>query len=398
MSIIDHSIAASPGAKPEGFASRDTAKAVLTGRSMASLLRPAARQSAFTMANWLVWCGSAVRCEEDGCYYMLFSRWPKALGHHAWVSHSEIAVAKSANPAGPYEFIGKALSAEQSDRWDAHVQHNPVIIPYEGLYYLFYMGNRGNGEYWSHRNNQRIGVACADHPAGPWRRADTPIMDVTPGGFDALVTSNPTVTRTPDGRFCMIYKGVGLGPLPKGGAVVCGVAFADHPLGPWKRHPHPVISNPDHPWAVEDPFVWWEQGKYRCIVKDFQGYFSGGIKCALVLLESDDAIHWTPGTDPVLLTPELHWDDGTVQPVAALERPQLLFHGPESATLLLACATDNDRNDSFNVQISLGEPVALNTSTKAPVPPPRQTPSLGAAVPPLSVSIVRPATRPLPTG
>jgi hypothetical protein len=366
---------------------------VLTGAGLAARLKPAARQSAFSMEGWLVWCGSAVRCAEDGYYYMLFSRWPKALGHHAWVSHSEIAVAKSVSPVGPWEFVGTALAAEQSERWDAHVQHNPVVIAFDGRYYLFYMGNRGNGEYWDHRNNQRIGVASADHPAGPWRRAEKPAVDVTPGGFDALMTSNPTVTRAPDGRFCMLYKGVGPGPMPKGGAVVCGVAFAEHPLGPWKRHPCPVISNPDHPWAVEDPFVWWEAGKYRCIVKDFQGYFSGGIKCALVLLESDDAIDWVPSPEPVLLTPELHWDDGSAEVASALERPQMLFHGPGSATLFLACATDPDRNDSFNVQLAVGEPALVESSPRVVSAATRQAASSRAAVPPVTVSIVRPSAQ-----
>ena len=35
-------------------------------------------------------------------------------------------------------------------------------------------------EWWVHRNHQRIGVATADHPGGPWTRRDTPLLDVGP--------------------------------------------------------------------------------------------------------------------------------------------------------------------------------------------------------------------------
>ena len=49
------------------------------------------------------------------------------------------------------------------------ITHNPTVIRARGKYYLYYMGNTGDGSFWSHRNNQRIGVAVADKPEGPWR-------------------------------------------------------------------------------------------------------------------------------------------------------------------------------------------------------------------------------------
>ena len=47
--------------------------------------------------------------------------------------------------------------------------HNPYIILKDGTYYLYYIGNFGNGTYEVHRNNDRIGVASATNPAGPGR-------------------------------------------------------------------------------------------------------------------------------------------------------------------------------------------------------------------------------------
>jgi hypothetical protein len=43
------------------------------------------------------------------------------------------------------------------------------------------------------RSNKRVGVAIADHPAGPWQRLDHPLLLPRPGHFDDFFTSNPAV-------------------------------------------------------------------------------------------------------------------------------------------------------------------------------------------------------------
>jgi hypothetical protein len=115
--------------------------------------------------------------------------------------------------------------------WGASV-YNAHMVEADGRYYLYYTGNRGDGNWWSHRNAQRIGVAWPDHPAGPWHRADKPLIDVTPGSWDHAVAACPIVTRGGDGRFYMIYKGVADGAPPRYGPVRMGMAMADNPLGP----------------------------------------------------------------------------------------------------------------------------------------------------------------------
>ncbi len=322
----------------------------------AQLLRPVPRRSVFEMEGWLVWCGTMVRT-PDGVCHLLFARWPRELGHSAWVTHSEIAHATSVDPLGPYTFQSVILPGAGGDAWDRDVTHNPAVLEAGNRYYLYYMGNRGNGEYWNHRNNQRIGVAVSDHPAGPWERFDRPVLDVTPGSWDCLMTSNPSVCRGPDGRFLMLHKGVGAGAPPKGGAVLCGAAFADHPLGPFVKHPEPIISNPENDWAVEDPYVWWQDGLYRCLIKDFQGYFTGGYKNALALFESENGIHWAPAEQPIAMRLELEWEDGEVQRVHRLERPQLHLEGGRPRVLFCACDADLSGKalTSFNVHIPLGD-------------------------------------------
>ena len=142
------------------------------------ILLPVPRTAIFKMNGWYVWCGTIAKT-DDGLYHLLFSRWPESEGFDAWVTHSEIAHAVSGSPLGSFEFTGVVFPGRGTG-WDADVTHNPTIIEADGKYYLYYMGTRGPGGWWDYRNNQRIGVAVADHPAGPWNRFDYPVIDVSP--------------------------------------------------------------------------------------------------------------------------------------------------------------------------------------------------------------------------
>lgn len=202
----------------------------------------------FELPDHFVWCGTMTR-GEDGLYYLYFSFWEKKYGFSGWVSHSKIGYASGEDPFGKLEFRGVLLSGSGRG-WDRDCVHNPSVIRSGGKYYLYYMGNFGNGEFWDHRNNQRIGVAVSDKPEGPYTRFDTPLIDVSRVGHDSLMTSNPSVTEGPDGKFYMIYKAVEKsGVLPRGGAVVCGIATADSPLGPFKKSPTPIMRNPENEWS-----------------------------------------------------------------------------------------------------------------------------------------------------
>ncbi|NQU44567.1 sucrase [bacterium] len=316
------------------------------------LVQPVRRESVFKMDGWIIWGASMART-DDGVCHLLVARWPKDKGHNAWVTHSDIIHATADNPLGPYTFQGVALGGSGGDNWDADVTHNPTVLRVGDKYYLYYMGTKGPGEYWDHRNRQRIGVAVADHPGGPWKRFDKPVLDVTPGAWDSLMTSNPTCCQGPDGRFYMLYKGVGDGPMPKGGAVLCGVAIADNPLGPFKKHPDPIIRNPENPWAVEDAFTWCQDERFYCIIKDFQGYFAGTEKNVLVLFESFDGIDWKPSHHTLAMRRELRWEDGEVQPVHRLERPQVYLEDGKPTVIFLAVAPDEKAIDTFNVHVPL---------------------------------------------
>lgn len=296
------------------------------------------KDSIFEMEGHFVWCGTQVK-GDDGLYYLYFSFWPKGEDFYdGWVKYSKVGYAVSSSPYGGFEYRGIALEGSGKG-WDRDVIHNPAVIKHEGKYYMYYMGNYGNGEYWSHRNHQRVGVAVAEHPAGPWKHSEEPVVDITPNSFDSLMTSNPSVTRGGDGRFYMIYKAVSdQGELPRGGAVICGMAVADHPLGPFRKYGKPVLVNPENDWSVEDAFIWFENGKFYCIAKDFHGYFTKAGRAQVALFECEDAVSWQPSEHVVAFTREITWDDGTIMEVRHLERPQLYIEDGKPVCLRCACA------------------------------------------------------------
>lgn len=325
-------------------------------------LQPVPPHAIFTEPGYYVWCGTMVRGADGRCH-LYYSRWRGKEGFAAWVTHSEVARAVSEHPLGPYRPAGVVLPARGPEFWDGHCTHNPTIMTHAGKFYLYYMGNRGDrkktqGLNWSHRNNQRIGVAVADAPEGPWRRFDRPLIDTTPGFHDALMCSNPAVMLRADGSFEMIYKGVAdKKPMPFGGPVVHIAATAGSPTGPFKKHPDALFTHEGATFPAEDPFVWRDGDQYWAIVKDMKGYFTQAGR-SLALMHSRDGYAWRPAAHPLVSRTEIRRTDGTVQKLHALERPQVWFDRGEPAILFCAAsvAAETKAETTFNVAIPLVRP------------------------------------------
>lgn len=316
------------------------------------MICPAKKEAVYCEKDYYVWCGSLVK--YCGKYFLFYSRWKKDLGFGGWVTSSEICIASSWDIFGKFEFERVLFADEHNDRWDSSCKHNPTIIEYNGKFYLYYMGNRGNGEYWIHRNNQRIGCAWCDEPLGDWHRSEKPVIDVSKDGFDSLLVSNPAVTVMPDTRILMVYKGVEkTGNMPQGGAVLCGAAIAETPLEEFKKCGGAIMKNPKNEWSVEDPFIWYQNDRYYALVKDFNGYFTKTEKVSTALFESFDAKDWKPSEYPLAFTTQIKWNDGTTEQVHHLERPQIYFENGLPKALLCACCRNSRREDSFNIRFEL---------------------------------------------
>lgn len=325
-----------------------------------------APQSIFNGGDSITHWGGSVVKGEDGLYHMFYSRWKKDLGW-AWVTHSEIAHAVSESPFGPFKHKDVTLPVRGAEYWDGLCTHNPTIHKFGGKYYLYYMGNTGDGENpcvpgklkynWGHRNNQRIGVAVADDPNGPWERFDQPLIDASTDttALDALLASNPSITKRPEGGFLMIYKAVSKKiKRISGGPVVHCVATSDSPTGPFKKYDFPVFTAEGHDFPAEDPFIFYMDGKYRAIVKDMHGAFTDAGQ-ALVMFDSEDGFDWKLAPNPLLSTLQIKKENGEIIKVKHLERPQLYIE--DGKPIALVCAADTiDANGvihAWNVQIPI---------------------------------------------
>lgn len=312
-----------------------------------------------------IWCGSVVQ-GDDHIYYMVYSRWPKSKGHEAWITHSELALAVSDKPAGPYRHQKVIMPARGADYWDGICTHNPAIYKHQNKYYLVYMGATGptpekpvvpySREWYVYRNSQRIGVAVADHPAGPWVRSDKPVLAPEPDTTspDAILVSNPSLAINDAGAVVLVYKQVAYNGTFRGGKVRFGVAFASSITGPYRKYKQPIFESNDPAdkdvWMLaEDPFIWFQGGCYFAVVRDVTGRFTGDK--GLALFTSTDAIRWSPAPFPKFLPRQLFRTDG--RPLDdKLERPWLLFSNGRPSHLFGAMGIEGRRH-SMNVCIPI---------------------------------------------
>jgi len=312
-----------------------------------------------------VWGGSVIR-SEDGRYHMFFSMFDagpdKPSFSDSWLLSSKIAHAVSDQPHRGFVFQSIILkgAAEEGrpDSWDAQGVHNPHIRKFNGKYYLYYIGSRDPGEQPEGspgtslrkrdriQQTQQIGVIAVDTLEDlirrEFNRPDAPLLsprtrvkpdkviEPSPPGTetrpDNLVVVNPSVVFRPaDGKYLLYFKGNIYDPGWRG---VHGVALGDSPTGPFQALDTFIfdVRQPDGRLAkAEDPYVWYhmESDSFFAVFKDFSGNYTGGDP-GLALMQSRDGIRWEMPPDPLFSRLELRFADGTVLPVAHLERPQLL--------------------------------------------------------------------------
>ena len=316
--------------------------------------------SIFSLPEWLIWCGSMIQDTRGKCH-LYFSAWERRHGFDAWVTHSRIGYACAETPASPYRFQSWILSGSGCrNTWDRDVTHNPAILKSDGRYYLYYMGNfSDSGDWWDHRNHQQAGVAWSRKPEGPFHRLKKPVIRQK----DAVIISNPSVCRLPDGRFLMIYKWVAQeNPAPFYGPVCHGAAFADNPLGPFIPVRRKLFTVDGCDFPGEDPFVFTVNGRLFCILKDNGRNYSGLLK-ALLLFESQDGLTWEKAG--IALSRNIPCENGHKKRFFRLERPQLAFCKDQ---IRLFCAVKpsekNDEAFSINIPITFSIRIAQEAENR----------------------------------
>ena len=274
---------------------------------------------------------------------------------------------------GPLHLSRSRPPRRGSAFWDGHSVFNTNVLRIGPRYYLYYTGNHGTAhwsperpippyseEWWTHRNRQRIGVALADSPAGPWQRFDQPLLDVGPAHGHTIINV-PNLVLKPEGGYRLYYKTLAEGPGRHGGGVFHYGADADSPLGPFTRHPTPLVNKNElmpevktrFDFHIDDHFEWFQDDRYYAIVKDHDAPFLTPHGRSLLLFESADGRTWRHSRHALVKDFAIQWDDGTRQTFQRLEMPKLLLDAAGRPRLLSLAAFAASGGESFLVNLPL---------------------------------------------
>ena len=251
------------------------------------------------------WGGSAL---SDGNELHMFAAGFPNAPLSAWLNDSVIVHAVASRPDAP--FTPRAVALRPSSRrggWDSATVHNPVVVRApDGTFVLYYMGSScaepgencagttqdcatAAGRHTFSICRQRIGLATAPSPSGPWTRHNAPILvPRAPPAWDNVFTANPAPYIFSNGSALLVYKSRGLDDL---GTMRTGVAFAAHWRGPYERRPGsgPISALGQ---KCEDAGIYRSARSGR-----FHMLFHCG--CAYRSAVSDDGFEWTTLPGPI---------------------------------------------------------------------------------------------------
>jgi len=340
----------------------------------------------FSQADYYLWCSCVIK-GEDGKYHMFYSRWSHGKrqmdddsmnyifdGFRGWNKYSEIAYAEADNLGGPYKYVKTILKGDgDKNKWNSFTYHNPQVRKFGKYYYLYFISNTYDSTiqfpnskfskdwiHWLQYNaTQKIGVlkfkSIKDLANGNFEQMPKPLMQ--PDNVHTFeVTTNPTVTKGPDGKYYMMFKS----RKPNVGNMTFWMATSNKPDGPY-TFASEVFTNAD--MACEDPCMWYDKKRKRfyAAVK----YYSNSKKLvpqfgALALITSEDGLHWQAANHPLISLRQIKMADGSTIQLAHLERPFIVNDENGQPIALFAAASINDpsagnvqdvlsANNTFNV-------------------------------------------------
>ena len=353
------------------------------------MMQPVPETSKLEHEGWFTW-GASVQEGDDGKYHMIYCRWPKDYPFGTgWLIDAELCYAVADQPEGPFSYVSTILQGRKAESdfhaWDGASVYNPHLKKFNGKYYLYYTGtydpyNKGKStDREVLVRHQRIGViefdSVEDLVNGKFHRSDKPLLSpLSSFGYNVpekeqfgdennpsvanIVVVNPSVEKRPDGKYILVFKSW---QNKKNFSPIHGVAIADSPTGPFKVNPDPIliVKKEDGSIAMaEDPFIWYNKPRnsFFALVRDFKGDITG-YGHSMALFRSNDGINWQTAENVLASDLNIKWENGMIDQVARLERPQLLLDiDGEPLVLYCACAIEpptDEKTNTFNIQIPL---------------------------------------------
>ncbi|WP_111708203.1 glycoside hydrolase family protein [Lutibacter citreus] len=325
----------------------------LTPETVASFQNNTKTKQVLVEPDNFVWGLSVVKWE--GKYHAYYSRWNKKYEHKGWMTNCEIAHAVSNNPEGPFEFVNVVLKDKKTTGWDINNSHNPYATIAEGKICLYYIANDIKGllekdkiqypdEKWFNENrltirdSQRIGVAVADNPEGPFVRSEKVVVEPDNIKFKKIAV-NPAVVYQ-NNQYLMIMKGDDLNhekPFR-----IQFVGNSKNPEGPFKFNPKPVYAKAQ----TEDACIWFDQvmNKYYMVC-----HVMG--KKDLALFNSENGFDWKHDERSVFMKKEFVLSDGSIWKPKRVERPFVLTNEKGQPIMIYVAVYDNNINGNLAIPI-----------------------------------------------
>ncbi len=310
---------------------------------------------ALTDENYFVWCVTALRW-TDGKIHAFYSRWPKKYAWRGWRTRSEIAHAVADSPEGPFRTTGTVISCRNPGGWSGINAHTPSVRVINGKIYIYFVANKIGDYYkatpeqplpsdeWLNENmrsvhlSQRIVVAVAEKPEGPFVTSDKPVFTPKPPFKD--VVCNPAVVER-DGKCIMIVKGDDV-RHEKPFRIQC-VAIADNPLGPFEQIEKPILEDV----STEDACIWYDKkrSQFRSVVHVLY-------EPRLVELVSDNGRDWRKAEPFLFMRKEFQMSDGSIWKPDRMERPFVLTDDNGSPEWLYVGVKQGDLSANVAVKIT----------------------------------------------
>lgn len=197
----------------------------------------------------------------DGKYYIWYTRMVSPQRSGYW---GNIAYATSTDEGHTWQEQGVALEVGDKGAFDSHSVFTPNILAYKGKYYMYYTAvqptpdnPKGIFEGNSRNDYTAIGLAVSDSPDGPFVRVENnPVLSISDVAedFDSYRIDDASML-VKDNKIWLYYKGRSFIHGKKGPKMTqMGVAFADHPAGPFKKHTEPIIER------GHEVLVWQQDG------------------------------------------------------------------------------------------------------------------------------------------
>ncbi len=133
--------------------------------------------------------------------------------------------------------------------WNECGVFTPSIFVAEGRYWMTFTAMPKEWHDGQQTTKGAIGLAVSDSPDGPWETMAEPIIRCSddPEVFDSLRVDDSCIIAR-DGAYWLYYKGRQWDRPPS--ETKMGVAIAEHPAGPYRKHPGNPILDRGHEVCV----------------------------------------------------------------------------------------------------------------------------------------------------